>query len=75
MEELLNQLATEQHDHENTGTVTLALSTGGYVVGIVEGVLDGVVSIRREIEHEVFADIPRHYALAAVVGAYYTEWS
>lgn len=66
--------------------MTIVLQTGETITGVLEGTGDGVVSIRRLIKEPyrtvggraadpTYADIPRHFAISAVIGAYYTAGS
>lgn len=66
----------EQLKSDATVDMTILLSTGEKVTGILEAADDHLVSIRRLLaDGYSYADIPRHYAASAVIGAYYTEGS
>lgn len=79
MEKILSMLMDEQDaalQRDLSADVTIQLATGEQVTGILETAHDNIVSIRRLTEDGCsYADIPRHYAIGAVVGAFYTVGS
>lgn len=79
MEKILAMLMNEQDaalQRDLSADVTIVLATGQEVTGILESAHDDVVSIRRLSDDGTsYVDIPRHYAIGAVIGAFYTEGS
>lgn len=83
MDKILKMLAHEQDEQLSDTDITVALNTGEHITGIIESTADGVLSIRRHTgsfydggrRPQTYADIPRHYRMDAVIGAYYTDGS
>lgn len=75
---ILDFLAADQAQYDNLDVVVVIDRITER--GIIESTADGVLSLRRYLGRgdqrtPEYADVPRHYSIAAVTAAYFTEGS
>jgi hypothetical protein len=77
MRAILQCLSNEQTGQgDEPYDVTVEFVNGTRVTGLLQGTDDdGTFGILRLTDKDLYADIPRHYRIDHVVGAYYTEGS